>query len=292
MNVIMRHIGSVRYCLMRMGATQETIILILCCTTLGMYAYRFIRMKQLVEQVGSHRNNQYWNIEDVIALEWWSGLTTGLWCSQNLLHLIDVFHFNSHIRIFYYALLYALDYLNISIALSCLFLVSFSTAFHFIMGQDNNLFNNFWLAYIETFSIPFTGKPNMEFEYGDIPSMIPYILFTFYGYTYRFLIVNLFNVVLINSYHRARIRIMSLNFKYSLMLYLKERVFGLKIELDADRALPVAVQAKIDEKLLEKEIADGAILVEDDENTGKKGKKKKGKKDKSEKGENTVGKRK
>lgn len=202
-----------------------------------MYGYRFVKLKILVESIASEKLNQYFNMEEVIAMEWWSGLTTGLWCSQNMIHLIDVFHFNSHIRIFYYAIMYALHYINICIALAIIFLISFSTAFHFIMGQDNLLFSNFWLAYIEVFAIPFSGHPTMEFDYGTGPSMIPYMLFTFYGYTYRFLITNMFSIVLVNSYHRARMRIYKQTFKYSIVLYIKERMLNKPIKFDDDRLM-------------------------------------------------------
>lgn len=271
----MRHIGQIRYCFQRLQAFQDTLVMTLAFTTIGMYAYRYIKLKILVESLASEKLNAYFNIEEVIQMEWWSCLTTGLWCSQNMIHLIDVFHFNSHIRVFYYTILYAMDYIIICILLTIIFLISFSMAFHFIIGQDNFLFGNFILAYIEVFAIPFTGKPNMEFTYGTIPSMVPYMLFTFYGYTYRFMITSMFSVIMVNSYHRARIRILHHSFKYSVVLYIRERIFNNAIKYDENRLLPKELP-KLDGDL-KREREEAAIeeeAVVEATTKGKKGKKK------------------
>lgn len=242
LNIIGRHIFQIKRFLVNVQAFQDTLIMICAIATLTMYAYRSIRIKQLLELISRSKFNKFQNFDEVISLEWWSNLTTGIWCSQNLLHLIDVFHFNSHIRIFYYTLLYALEYIHMCICLTILFLVSFSTAFHYIIGQENYLYHQIFLSYIQMFATPFTGYPTMEFEYTNFLSMIPYCIWTYYGYTFRFMVTTMFCIVLNNSYHRARLRLFNQNFKYSINLYLKERVFNGKIGFDGPRMVPIGIK--------------------------------------------------
>lgn len=237
-NIIIRHAGQVRRCLTNLQAFQDTIVIILAFTTVGTYVYRYIRLQVLVEELGRTKRNEYMNMEDVIVVEWWSHLTTGLWCSQNLIRLIDVWNFNPHVRVLYFAVLCAMQYILSCVVLSLIFLMSFSTIFYFIVGQYNFLYHHFALAYLQVFGMPFSGHSTLEFEYGSWPNMIPYYIWSFYGFTYRFLIVTMFSVVLVNSYHQARRRIQLMCWKYTLWLYIKERYLRKKILYDGARCLP------------------------------------------------------
>lgn len=216
----------------------------LAVSTCGLYAYRYVRLTYLISIFIATRNNEYFNMDEVVVIEYWSVVTTALWCSQNMIRLVDIGSFNSHIRVFYYTILYAMDYIVICIVLSSIFLVSFSTTFHFIIGQENHLFHSIWAAYFQVFAIPFAGKPTMEFQYAEKTSYIPYFIFSFYGYTYRFLIVNMFAVVLVNSYHRGRIRTRLEVFRYTILDYLKERIFRRLNKFDLDRMVLINTRPK------------------------------------------------
>lgn len=237
-NIVCQHLHQVKRCFHNLQAFQDTIVIILATTTCAMYAYRYVKLTYLISEFNRTPNNDYFNMEEIIVVEYWSMITTALWCSQNMIHLIDIGSFNSHIRIFYYTILYAMHYIVICIVLSSIFLISFSTAFHFIIGQENYLFHSFILAYVEVFAIPFNGHPNLEITYTTWPNLVPYFLFSFYGYTYRFLVNAMFAVVLVNSYHRARIRTYLQVFKYTVFHYIKERVLKGKNKFDMDRMLP------------------------------------------------------
>lgn len=235
LNISVRHAHQMKYCLFRLQAFQDTLVICLTVTTMASYAYRFVLSKVLVEKIHSSPLNQYISMDRLLLFEYFSKITTGLLCWQNLVHLIDLGHATPWIRIFYYMLVYAMEYILICIVLTIIFLISFSTAFHFILGQDNFLFHHFWLSYIQTFAVPFSARASIEFEYRSVTTLIPYVIFTFYGYTFRFLICNMFSVVLVNSYHRARLRLGKQCFKYTLRQFFKERVFGGVIPFDKPR---------------------------------------------------------
>lgn len=241
-NIVMRHIHQVKYCLFRLQAFQDTLVMCLTVSTLVIYALRFIKCLYRIDTIYQNKLNVFVSMDDILHLEYWSKVTTGLLCSQNLIHIIDVGHTNKHLRIFYFMFVYAMEYIVICIAFTCIFLISFSTAFHFIIGQENVMYHSFLLAYVQTFNLPFAGTPSINFQYGTIPTLIPYVIFTFYGYTFRFLICQMFSVVLVNSYHRARMRLHKMFFDYSLWEFTKERIFNREIRLDADRQISLTYE--------------------------------------------------
>lgn len=227
----------------------------LCITTLILYALRFIGFRDMLAEFEALKLNRFISMDHLISLEYWSIITTGLLCSQNLSHLVDILHGNKHVRIFYFMILYAMSPLVICVALTLIFLISFSCCFHFMVGHQNEMYRSLLLAYVETFALPFSSPtPTIKFKFETIPTLIPYWVFTFYGYTFRFLISNMFSVVMVNSYHRARFRLYRHCFQYSLGLYIKERILGHAIIYDMPRKTTMSSQ-QVDRKIEAEKLA-------------------------------------